>query len=243
VSSVVAFASFQDDHQGGLDQHLRAVLERVPIALVRVDVNGTLLAVNEAALGLLGAQALHEVLGTSLHSFLPDESRAACKTLLENVSQGQGGSLEVDLTELTGVTHALELRAVAYPGASDAIPSALMTARDVTRSRNLARSLEEAVARQADSNAAHAAQLAGIERAHAASVDEMHAAHRTALAALESAHEAQRAEADTAHNARVAELDAAHAQRLSAAETDRQRLVAAIARLARDAGLQTTGEE
>ena len=46
--------------------YLLRLLEKQPSCLIRVDLDGTLLAVNEAGLKLLGTEALHQVLGRSL---------------------------------------------------------------------------------------------------------------------------------------------------------------------------------
>ena len=54
------------------EPHLRAVLERQPVVLTRVDKDGTFLAINEAGLSMLGAQSLEQILGTSLMNMVPD---------------------------------------------------------------------------------------------------------------------------------------------------------------------------
>jgi PAS domain S-box-containing protein len=138
--------------------HLRAVLERLPVPLLRVDAGGTLLAVNEAGLALLGANTLDEVLGRSLSTFLPDASRTACNTFLERVIHGQDGSLDLELRAQTGSSHAVELHAVAHPGTGDAALSAMISVRDVTSWRHLAQSLEDVVARLGEIDAAYAAE-------------------------------------------------------------------------------------
>jgi PAS domain S-box-containing protein len=140
--------------------HLRSVLERLPVPLLRVDADGTLLAVNQAGLALLCATALDEVLGISLFTFLPDEARASCKAFLEHVIHGQDGSFDVDLCALTGATYALELHAVAHPGPVDAAPSVMISARDVTSWRHLAQSLEDVIARRGEIDVAPAPQRA-----------------------------------------------------------------------------------
>ena len=46
--------------------HLRRLIEQQPACLLRAGVDGVLLAVNEAALRLLGGETLTHVLGTNL---------------------------------------------------------------------------------------------------------------------------------------------------------------------------------
>lgn len=47
-------------------EHLRQLLEQQPACLVRVTLDGMLLAVNKAALSMLGASSLEQVLRTSI---------------------------------------------------------------------------------------------------------------------------------------------------------------------------------
>ncbi len=152
MSATLDVPTSRDERRRPADLHLRAVLERLPVAVLRIAVNGTLMAVNQAGLGLLGADSLAQVLGTSFLAYLDDSLVAPCRRLLEDAGQGVGGSLEIDLRGLTGTPHALEVHAVPHPGAPDATPSVMVTFRDVTRARQLAQVLEDAVARQTDAD-------------------------------------------------------------------------------------------
>jgi hypothetical protein len=152
VSATLDAGNSRDERRRPTDLHIRAVLERLPVAVLRIDVNGTLMAVNQAGLGLLGADSLAQVLGTSFLAYLDDSLVAPCRRLLEDAGEGVGGSLEIDLRGLTGTPHALEVHAVPHPGAPDATPSVMVTLRDVTRARQLAQVLEVAVARQTDAD-------------------------------------------------------------------------------------------
>jgi PAS domain S-box-containing protein len=158
------------------EPHLRAVLERQPVVLTRVGKDGTFLAVNEAGLSMLGAQSLEQVLGTSLMNMVQGEDRKACQAFIDRAMGGQRGSFEVDLVGLTGSRHTLELHASAHPGAPDAVPSVLVSLRDVTESRRLEHSLVESATRQAEQEAAHDAErkrlLADLELARKAQSDQ-----------------------------------------------------------------------
>ncbi len=140
------------------EPHLRAVLETQPVVISRIAGDGTFLAVNEAGLSMLGAQALDQVLGTSLTTMVPAEESKGCLGFLERVIGGHRGSFEVDLLSLTGSRLTLELHGSAHPGAPDGITSALVSFRDVTESRRLEESLVEAAARQSEQEAAHDAE-------------------------------------------------------------------------------------
>ncbi len=220
------------------EPHLRAVLERQPVALTRVGKDGTFLALNEAGLAMLGAQSLDQILGTSLMNMVQSEERKACQAFLDRAMGGQRGSFEVDLVGLTGSRHTLELHANAHPGAPDAIPSVLISFRDVTESRRLEQSLVESATRQAEQEAAHDAerkrlqtdlelarkaqtdkfasdeQLTELERRLAESKDERAALQKSfgeEIARLQEALAEQRRQADL-QSAAVARLDGSDQQ-------------------------------
>jgi PAS domain S-box-containing protein len=139
------------------DLHLRAVLEAQPVTLVRLGRDGKVLAVNEAGLAVIGAERLDQILETSLLDLLQQDDRNGFLAFIERVAKGHRGSLEVGLTAFTGTHHAIQIHAAPHPGAPDGIDSVLVTLRDVTESRRLEQSLVEAMARQADQEAAHEA--------------------------------------------------------------------------------------
>ncbi|MBK5297447.1 MAG: PAS domain-containing protein [Vicinamibacteria bacterium] len=206
--------------------HLRAVLERQPVVLTRVNRDGTFLAINEAGLSMLGAQSLEQILGTSLMNMVSTEERKPCQAFLDRALGGQRGSFEVDLVGLTGSRHTFELHASAHPGAPDAIASVLISFRDVTESRRLERSLVESATRQAEQEAAHEAErsrlLTDLELARKAQTDQ--------FAVDEQFTELERRLAE-AHDERVAQQKA-HADELG-------RLQEALAEQLRQAGTQS----
>jgi PAS domain S-box-containing protein len=158
------------------EPHLRAVLERQPVVLTRVSKEGTFLAINEAGLSMLGAQALEQVLGTSIMNMVDAGDRKACQAFLDRAVSGQRGSFEVDLVGLTGARHTLELHGSVHPGAPDGIASILISFRDVTESRRLEQSLVEAAARQSEQEQAWEAErkrlVGDIELARKAQSDQ-----------------------------------------------------------------------
>jgi PAS domain S-box-containing protein len=139
------------------DLHLRAVLEAQPVTLVRLGRDGNVLAVNEAGLAVIGAERLEQILETSFLDLLQQDDRSGFLAFIERVAKGHRGSLEVGLTALTGADHAVQIHAAPHPGAPDGIDSVLIALRDVTESRRLEQSLVEAMARQAEQEAAHEA--------------------------------------------------------------------------------------
>ncbi len=167
------------------EPHLRAVLETQPVILVRLARDGTFMAVNESGVSALGAERLEQLLGTSIAALLPQDERNSLLVFLEKITSGNRGSLEIDLTALTGTRHTMQLHAAPHPGAPDGIDSLLATLRDVTESRRLEQSLVEAMAKQTEQESAHEAERARLaaELAEARSLGK--AAEANEVAALE----------------------------------------------------------
>ena len=123
-------------------ERLRTLLERQPSCLIRVAVDGTLLAVNEAALSLLGASELGQVLDSSLVECIED-GRTTWSGFIQRVANGGSASLECEMTDRTGARRAVILQAVMLPAHPDGHESLLVTVRDVSTSRRLQASLQE----------------------------------------------------------------------------------------------------
>ncbi len=146
------------------DGHLRLIIETQPVCLTRVAPDGAFLAVNDAALSMLGAERLDQVLGTSLLNLMEGEQREACKEFLTRVATGERGSIEADLTGLGGSRHNVQIHAVPHPSPVDGLPSALCTFRDITEHRRL----EAAVVENASRPAVDEGQLQRVAELEAA---------------------------------------------------------------------------
>ena len=115
------------DVESPREAYLRRVIERQPVGLTRVASDGRFLAVNDAALSMLGAEELGEVLETSVLAFVAPEHRDQCRAFLVRVIAGERGSTEVDLTGLGGQRYTLQIHAVSLRSVTDSIASALCT--------------------------------------------------------------------------------------------------------------------
>jgi PAS domain S-box-containing protein len=125
-------------------ERLRTLLERQPSCLMRVGVNGTLLAVNDKALNLLGARGLEGVLGSSLVDRIDAEDTASLwEDFVRRVSNAGSASVECEMKDLAGVRRAVMVQAVTLPSHPDGDVSFLLTVRDVSTSRRLQASLQE----------------------------------------------------------------------------------------------------
>ena len=135
--------------ESAVENYLRSVLERQPVCVARVARDGTLLAVNDAALTLLEAQSVQEVLGKRLPAMVADD-QDGCAQFIQATVTGERASLEVELVGLRGNRSTLKLSAVPGPDSPDGLESALVTFRDLSEQRRLEQSLVEAAGRIED---------------------------------------------------------------------------------------------
>lgn len=124
-------------------ERLRTLLDKQPSCLIRVGTDGTLLAVSDAGLGVLGAQQLTQVLGTNLVDRLQGASASLWADFAHRVSTGGSGSVECELLDLSGVSRAVVLLGLALANHPDGLGSLLVTVRDVSAARRLETSLQE----------------------------------------------------------------------------------------------------
>jgi hypothetical protein len=115
--------------------YLLQIIERLPACLMRVDLEGQFLAVNQAGLNLLGTQGLEEVLGTSVTARISTTNGGQWTEFARRVWNGAPGSLECSLIGGSGSVRSILFHAIALPDHPDQIPSLLLTARDLSDSR------------------------------------------------------------------------------------------------------------
>jgi hypothetical protein len=123
--------------------YLRALIERQPSPLMRVALDGTLLAVSDAALGLLAGKDLAQVLGSSLLERLAPEHAQLWRDFASRVWQQGSASLECSLVDFTDVPRTVQLQGVALTDHPDGLESMLLSARDVSAVRRLESTLAE----------------------------------------------------------------------------------------------------
>jgi PAS domain S-box-containing protein len=123
--------------------HLRRLIEGQPSCLIRLDLDGRLLAVNNAALGLLGATLLGEALNRSLPEHISPEHLQRWRDFLARVCSGTSASVECDITDFAGNERAVLLQGMPLLDHPDAVPSMLVAARDISASRHLEQVLVE----------------------------------------------------------------------------------------------------
>ncbi|MBM3818387.1 MAG: hypothetical protein FJW14_05130 [Acidimicrobiia bacterium] len=124
-------------------ERLRTLLERQPSCLMRVGVDGTILAASDAAVSLLGARGLVFVLDTSLVERLADNGPQVWADLVGRVRQSGSASAECEMNDLTGLRRDVVLQGVSHPPHPDGIESMVVVVRDVSMARRLEESLRE----------------------------------------------------------------------------------------------------
>jgi PAS domain S-box-containing protein len=145
--------------------HLLTLIEKQPSCLLRVGIDGRLLAANESALRLLGTGDLAQVLGRTLTERILPDHRDRWREFLTRVWEVGSGSIECDLTNVSGVQRTLLLQGVALHEHPDSNRSMLIGARDTSANRRLEESLQEDEASRVQE---YEAQRQQLETAHAA---------------------------------------------------------------------------
>jgi PAS domain S-box-containing protein len=123
--------------------HLRRFIEKQPACILRVGLDGVLLAVNEAALSLIGAEQLAQVLGTKLTRFIIPRQHDEWEEFSSRVREGASASIECDLTDMSGTRRIILLQGVPLLDHPDGVPSMILSVRDISAPRRLETALRE----------------------------------------------------------------------------------------------------
>lgn len=200
-----------------LEARLRVMLETAPACLMRVAGDGTILAMNIAALDLVDAERVDQVVDRSWYERVVPDAQAGCRDFIERASNGERGSLECQIQGLSGTHRTVLMHAVSAPVDAGGAPSALVVMRDQDRARGLEAGLEQ-----------YRQKLGAVEKA----LSEVEAQNQE----LSADHEAERAEwqqqlaAGKAQEGAVVEQLCAERERLEralkAAEAQNQQLAA-----------------
>jgi PAS domain S-box-containing protein len=126
-------------------EHLRHVIEKQPSCLLRVSLDGVVLAANDAALTLWGAQDIGQVLGRSLTGWIVAEHRDRWTEFAALLGRNTPGSFDCDVTNVRGERRSMLFHAVPLLNHSDGILSMMLGVRDTSALRVLeSRCLQEA---------------------------------------------------------------------------------------------------
>ena len=124
-------------------ERLRLLIERQPTCLMRVGLDGVILAANDAALGQLGASQLGEALGHPFSQWMVPNQRERWWDLAKHVRENGAASVECDIVDLAGRQHALQLQAVKQPGHPDGVESMVVAVREISSLNRLEQALQD----------------------------------------------------------------------------------------------------
>ena len=208
--------------------YLRQLLERQPACLVRVRLDGVLLACNDAALSLFGGDTLAAILDTNLTDRIVAAERADWKEFAARVWTKGAASFECHLGGPEGDPRTVLLQGIALTTHPDGLDSLLLNLRDQTQTRRL----EQLI---------HSAEINRAGREEDVESDQAERQRLTDALAAEIA-DSQRKEA--AYRARFAELERAVAERqlelMTGAREQRDRIAGLEAELAAASAQQSS---
>ena len=110
---------------------------------MRVGADGVLLAVNDAALSLLGAETLTQVLETAITDRLVPDHHELWRDFITRVFSDGSASLDCDMVDRAGVVRSVRLQGNAITDHPDGIRSMILGARDLSATRRLELALQD----------------------------------------------------------------------------------------------------
>lgn len=94
------------------ETRLRKIVETMPDGVAEISGDGTVLAMNAAALALIGASRPREVVGRDLCMLVVAHQRADVRGVLERIAAGEAAAVEFELEGMDEAWHRIELRGV-----------------------------------------------------------------------------------------------------------------------------------
>jgi PAS domain S-box-containing protein len=116
------------------EERFRAIVETTPECVKLVAADGTLLLMNEAGLGMVGAAAADDVTGRSVYDLIAPEDRESYRGFNQRVCAGEKASLEFDIIGLKGKRRRMETHAVPLRRSDGSVVQLGIT-RDITERR------------------------------------------------------------------------------------------------------------
>ncbi len=113
----------------------RQVVETEPECVSQVGADGTLLQMNAAGLQMFEAASFTDLARAPLAARIVAEHRPAFAALVERVFQGESGTLEFEITGLSGTRRWLAMHAAPLRDGTGAVTSALGLSHDISERR------------------------------------------------------------------------------------------------------------
>jgi len=116
---------------------LRRIIDGAPVSLARVAADGSTLALNEAAVALVGIDRASEALAQPFARFVARQDQQEWTAFLARVCAGEAGTVELAGRAASGAERLLELSGAPLAVDDHGRPSALLVLRDVGARRAL----------------------------------------------------------------------------------------------------------
>jgi hypothetical protein len=196
-------------------ERLRVLIERQPTCVLRVALDGVILAANDAALGQLGASQLGQALGHRFTQWMLPGHRDRWLDLARRAYANGAASIECELLDLAERRHAVQLQAVKQPPHPDGMESMTVAVREISGMSRLEQALQDqeaaglALADARERLEAHgkARAVGSEERARLQRELDEARAEIAGLAARLAEHEAERRRERARHAEERAQLD------------------------------------
>ena len=115
--------------------YFQQLIEKQPAVLMRVALDGAVLAANDAALGLLGAEDLNQLAGLVLPACVAPEHRDRWSEFTAAIANGTSKSCECLFTNLVGICRQVVFHGVPLLDHHDGIQSVILSAHDMSALR------------------------------------------------------------------------------------------------------------
>ncbi len=124
-------------------ERLRFLIERQPTCVLRVALDGVILAANGAALRQLGASHLGQALGHRFTQWMLPHHRDRWLDLARRAYANGAASIECELRDLEERRHAVQLQAVKQPPHPDGMESMTVAVREISGMSRLEQALQD----------------------------------------------------------------------------------------------------
>ncbi len=115
--------------------YFRRLIEKQPAVLMRVALDGAVVAANDAAMGLLGAEDLDQLAGLMLPACVAPEHRDGWNEFTAAIAKGTSKSFECLFTNLVGTCRQIVFHGVPLIDHHDGLPSVILSAHDMSALR------------------------------------------------------------------------------------------------------------
>ncbi len=124
------------------EERFRAIFETTPECVKLVAPDGTLLQINSAGLGMVGADSAEMVVGKSVYDVIAPEYRERFREFNESICRGEHGSLDFDIVGIKGDRRHMATQAAPLRNTDGSFVH-LAVARDITQRKLAERALRE----------------------------------------------------------------------------------------------------